>query len=293
MNQHQKKIWAAKVGDPISKLVLLKLADYANHENVCWPSVDHIAEQCELSRSSVFRKLLELEKAGFIERTFRPNHSNVYKVGVNLRPSQIDTVGNRVSVTPRGSHIATLAVSDCDVQGSQVATQIHKHRSTTDPPLIPHRKKNAKKDAPKQLVRDFRKRFQHYPKKSVPELTRKELAAATALLASASANEIMDLADKAMHDKWAPTRQAAGSLQALLKNLGELRARFSVAPLAGREPDAEHCKRIVGWKTPEELEVQWQEYLQFCKAKGQKPDPAMDPKIIMADPTYPQELKHA
>ena len=38
-----------KVGNPLRKLVLIKLADNANDNGECWPSYQHVADQCELS----------------------------------------------------------------------------------------------------------------------------------------------------------------------------------------------------------------------------------------------------
>jgi hypothetical protein len=46
------KAMKIKVGNPLRKLVLLKLAD-ASDLGECWPSFNHIAEQCEISRRSV------------------------------------------------------------------------------------------------------------------------------------------------------------------------------------------------------------------------------------------------
>jgi hypothetical protein len=39
-----------KVGNPLRKLVLLKLADNASDLGECWPSYQHIADQCEISK---------------------------------------------------------------------------------------------------------------------------------------------------------------------------------------------------------------------------------------------------
>ena len=52
----------AKCGDALAKLVLLNLANRANDDGECWPSLARIAQDCETSESSVKRKLLLLEK---------------------------------------------------------------------------------------------------------------------------------------------------------------------------------------------------------------------------------------
>ena len=47
------KALKTKVGNPLRKLVLLKLADNANDQGECWPSYQCIADQCEMSKRSV------------------------------------------------------------------------------------------------------------------------------------------------------------------------------------------------------------------------------------------------
>lgn len=78
--------FAAQVGNPSRKLVLLKLADNANDSGVCWPSLQYVAEQTELSRDSVKRHIKDLEAAGMIKITRRSED------GVNL-PSVYELVG--------------------------------------------------------------------------------------------------------------------------------------------------------------------------------------------------------
>ncbi|EJK7921474.1 helix-turn-helix domain-containing protein [Escherichia coli] len=71
-----------KVGNPLRKLVLIKLADNANDNGECWPSYQHVAEQCEVSRSTVKSHIRALEEMGLLKREFRRkgelNQSNVF-----------------------------------------------------------------------------------------------------------------------------------------------------------------------------------------------------------------------
>lgn len=60
-----------KIGNPTRKLVLIKLADNANDNGICWPSYDHIAEQCEISRRTAIRQVKELVDMGLIKVTYR------------------------------------------------------------------------------------------------------------------------------------------------------------------------------------------------------------------------------
>jgi hypothetical protein len=76
------KAMKAKVGNPLRKLVLLKLADNANDQGECWPSCNYIAEQCEMSRRSVMDHVKKLELSVFLRREYRKgvkgNSSNVF-----------------------------------------------------------------------------------------------------------------------------------------------------------------------------------------------------------------------
>ncbi|MGL9724519.1 helix-turn-helix domain-containing protein, partial [Sodalis sp. (in: enterobacteria)] len=79
------KAMSIKVGNPIRKLVLLKLADNANDKGECWPSYQHIADHCECSKSTARDHIDALEKAGLLVKENRTgtnngkgNASNVY-----------------------------------------------------------------------------------------------------------------------------------------------------------------------------------------------------------------------
>ncbi|CRL46019.1 hypothetical protein SGGMMB4_04236 [Sodalis glossinidius str. 'morsitans'] len=65
-----------KVGNPIRKLVLLKLADNANDKGECWPSYQHIADHCECSKSTVRDHIDALEKAGLLVKENRTGINN-------------------------------------------------------------------------------------------------------------------------------------------------------------------------------------------------------------------------
>ncbi|EGY28318.1 DNA replication protein gp18, partial [Candidatus Regiella insecticola 5.15] len=77
-----------KVGNPIRKLILLKLADNANDQGECWPSVPYIAHQCEITDRSVQKHLHQLAANGLLWIEFRKNEqgmnkSNVYHLTLN------------------------------------------------------------------------------------------------------------------------------------------------------------------------------------------------------------------
>ena len=62
-----------EVGNPARKLVLLKLADNANDDGVCFPSYQYIADQCEMSKRSAISHIDDLIKMGFVSKKARKN----------------------------------------------------------------------------------------------------------------------------------------------------------------------------------------------------------------------------
>ena len=76
-----------KIGNPLRKLVLIKLADNANDKGECWPSYQHIADQCEISKSSVKTHIKALVEIGILSYQHREgpkgNTSNMYQLSLN------------------------------------------------------------------------------------------------------------------------------------------------------------------------------------------------------------------
>lgn len=96
------KAMKTKVGNPLRKLVLIKLADNASDQGECWPSYQHIADQCEISRSTVKAHIRELENAGLLRREFRRkgelNQSNVFHL--TLDGGAVNDLGGGASENP-------------------------------------------------------------------------------------------------------------------------------------------------------------------------------------------------
>jgi DNA-binding transcriptional ArsR family regulator len=81
-------------GKPLRKLVLIKLADNANDKGECWPSYQHIADQCECSKSAVRNHIDALEDMGLLKRENRVGVNN----GTGINPPDL---------------IAAIACSSC------------------------------------------------------------------------------------------------------------------------------------------------------------------------------------
>ncbi|EFS2709747.1 helix-turn-helix domain-containing protein [Salmonella enterica] len=101
------KAMSIKVGNPLRKLVLIKLADNANDEGECWPSYQHIADQCEVSRSTVKSHIRALEDMRLLKREFRRkgelNQSNVFYLTLD-NAQQIPPESGGAGADPRTYH---------------------------------------------------------------------------------------------------------------------------------------------------------------------------------------------
>lgn len=131
--------FAMKVGNPTRKLVLLKLADNANDDGECWPSYQHIADQCEISRRSAIEHIKALEKMGLVKKTTRKksadeNLSNVYKLNLSGEYS-----------APRGGEQSALGGEQSALGGSEYSAPRTTHSlEPINEPLKKHTKKETK-----------------------------------------------------------------------------------------------------------------------------------------------------
>ncbi|AGI32294.2 TPA: helix-turn-helix domain-containing protein [Mannheimia haemolytica] len=93
------------VGNSARKLVLLKLADNANDDGVCFPSYQFIADKCEMSKRSAISHIDELIKMGYVSKKSRKNKdgssSNLYQLHLDA-PSEKSALGGE-NFAPGGS----------------------------------------------------------------------------------------------------------------------------------------------------------------------------------------------
>ncbi|MHB0774282.1 helix-turn-helix domain-containing protein [Halomonas sp. WWR20] len=132
------KAFSLQVGNASRKLVLLKLADNANDQGECFPSYQHIADQCEMGRSTVKGHIKALADAGYlvIQERKRPGYqsSNAYKLtldeGQKLGRSKPKRPGkSKGSAADRGQPLSSdVSAADRGVSAADLPS-----RSTADP----------------------------------------------------------------------------------------------------------------------------------------------------------------
>ena len=96
-----------KVGNPARKLVLLKLADNANDDGICFPSYQYIADKCEMTRRSAINHIEYLIKMGLVSKKERKNKdgsiSNLYFLHLE-QGSENFALGGSENIAPITSH---------------------------------------------------------------------------------------------------------------------------------------------------------------------------------------------
>ena len=91
-----------KVGNPARKLVLLKLADNANDDGICFPSYQYIADKCEMTRRSAISHIEYLSKMGLVSKKERKNKdgsiSNLYFLHLEQGSENFALGGENISL---------------------------------------------------------------------------------------------------------------------------------------------------------------------------------------------------
>lgn len=95
----------ADIKDALAKWMLVTLADYANDENICWPSIETLSKVTGMGTGTVSRKLALLIELGHIERIHQPFTSTRYRIllpqsGASIAPERGSNL-SRTYKTPR------------------------------------------------------------------------------------------------------------------------------------------------------------------------------------------------
>jgi len=88
-------VWERSDISSTQKLVLLALADWANDDGLCWPSIDRLAQKTGMAGRSVQRIIRDLEQVGLVKRDEVVGKGNRYWI---LTP--LTDCHPRHSVTP-------------------------------------------------------------------------------------------------------------------------------------------------------------------------------------------------
>lgn len=133
-------VWKESQHKANDLLLLLALADAANDEGYCWPSVDTLAEKTRIHRSTVLRAAKRLENSGEIYIQHNRRHGNKYLVLVGLTEGQIEYALKKhfgadaatvQQVTAR--HKSQTATNG---NKSQIATSEVAHNATSEVALV-------------------------------------------------------------------------------------------------------------------------------------------------------------
>ncbi len=119
------EVFHTEVGDPMHKLVLLKLADNANDNGECYPSYHHIAKECEISKRTAMRAVDSLCEKGLLIKQPR------YLIGGKEQTSNfyvivLPSLHGGVTVTPG---VVTQSHQGSDTESPGVVTQSHPNQS--------------------------------------------------------------------------------------------------------------------------------------------------------------------
>lgn len=140
--------WNRKGGSPSAKIILMCLADFANQDAECFPSIAHLAEKTEQSPNTVRRRLQELEDDGLIERRaqYRPNGSQTVDL-IRLKmgqeePTKVSAGEFRPPTKLRGGPLPNLEGDPPAVERAPLPTVVPPEPPYEPPleptPLAPH-----------------------------------------------------------------------------------------------------------------------------------------------------------
>ena len=119
------EVFHTEVGNPMHKLVLLKLADNANDNGECYPSYHHIAKECEISKRTAMRAVDSLCEKGLLIKQPR------YLIGGKEQTSNfyvivLPSLHGSVTMTPG---VVTQSHQGSDTESPGVVSQSHPNQS--------------------------------------------------------------------------------------------------------------------------------------------------------------------
>lgn len=163
--------WPIQGFNAAQKAVLISLADNANDEGVCWPSVPKIAERTCLSERSVQRAIQHLQEVQILVAKSRNGRSNYYTITVQTffeKRAQQSPIENTQPVTeshPRHSVTPVTVSPDPRQSVTTPPSQCHHTPDTVSPRTVIEPSKNHQKNR-YDFSEAFERFWNTYPKRA-------------------------------------------------------------------------------------------------------------------------------
>lgn len=130
----------ADIRDALAKWMLVTLADYANDENICWPSIETLSRVTGMGTGTVSRKLALLIELGHIERIHQPFTSTRYRIllpqsGASIAPERGSNLSRTYQTPKRASK---MQVPNDWQPSAKVVASINDARLTNGQEAIDH-----------------------------------------------------------------------------------------------------------------------------------------------------------
>ena len=117
-------VWDHSAHSSTPLTAMLALADMANHDGHCWPSVDSLAKRCRCSERQMQRIIAELEESGelFVERGVGRKNVSRYLLTLNTTVDQLSSrLVHYFGCTPaQAIEAATRHIKKGDKSGEKV-----------------------------------------------------------------------------------------------------------------------------------------------------------------------------
>lgn len=143
--KHMTDVWENRKHLSGSRLLLmLAIADHANDEGVCWPSIPTLAARIRASERQTMRLIKDLAECGDIEILQRGDgrgHSNVYQIKGDIQGQKGDT---GVTVSKKKGDIQGAVKGDIQDQKGDISgikgDIAMSHQPPIEPPIEPSKR---------------------------------------------------------------------------------------------------------------------------------------------------------
>lgn len=100
-NRWMNMVWKSSKHKGTARLVLLAIADHANDDGECWPSIARIADHANISKRQAVRIVAELEADGSlqIQRGDGRNHTSRYLINSDIAMSPLPTENSDIAMS--------------------------------------------------------------------------------------------------------------------------------------------------------------------------------------------------